>query len=165
MCCLKLSSCYSRLSPETALWDELVSIQLDRSQIEAILPHREPFLFVDAVSELEPGKRIVGELRVDESIRFLSRWDDATCLPPTLLVEAMAQVGAIAVLYIEENRGRTIFFRSIEDAEFHAPIALGQTVSIRAEARRMKARFGSMSVAAYVGESVVATGILSFALG
>ena len=141
-----------------------MTIQLDRKDIEAVLPHREPFLFVDAVSELEPGKRIAGELRVDDTIRFLSRRDDGVFLPPTLLVEAMAQVGAIAVLYPEENRGRTIFFRSIEDTEFNVPIALGQTVRFVAEARRMKARFGSMLVTAYVGDDVVATGVLSFAL-
>ena len=142
-----------------------MSIQLDRAEIEAILPHREPFLFVDSVSELEPGKRVVGEIRVDESIRFLSRRDDGAHLPPTLLVEAMAQVGAIGVLHGEDNRGRTIFFRAIEGAEFHAPIAHGQTVRIVAEARRMKARLGTMSVTAYVDDSVVATARLSFVLG
>jgi 3-hydroxyacyl-[acyl-carrier-protein] dehydratase len=141
-----------------------MNIQLDRNDIEGVLPHREPFLFVDAVSELEPGKRIVGELRVDDTIRFLSRRADGVFLPPTLLVEAMAQVGAIAVLYPDENRGRTIFFRSIEDTEFHERIALGQTVRFVAEARRIKARYGSMYVTANVDDTVVATGILSFAL-
>lgn len=142
-----------------------MSIKLNRTDIEGILPHRDPFLMVDSVSELDPGKRIVGELNVDESIRFLSRHLDPAQLPPTLLVESMAQLGAIAVLYIEDNRGRTIFFRSIEDAEFHEPVTVGQTVRIVAEARRMKARFGSMTVTAYVGDTTVATGVLSFALG
>ena len=107
----------------------------------------------------------MGELHVNESIRFLSRHTDPARLPPTLLVEAMAQVGAIAVLYIEDNRGRAIFFRAVENAEFHEHVALGQTVRIVAEARRMKARFGSMTVTAYVDDTVIATGILSFALG
>ena len=138
--------------------------KLDRKDIEAVLPHRDPFLFVDSVSELEPGKRIVGELKVDETIRFLSRRADGVFLPPTLLVEAMAQVGAIAVLYPEENRGRTIFFRAIEDTEFKVRVTLGQTVRFVAEARRMKSRFGSMNVTAYVSDTVVATGVLSFAL-
>jgi 3-hydroxyacyl-[acyl-carrier-protein] dehydratase len=137
----------------------------DSKDIEAILPHREPFVFVDAVTEVDPGRRVVGEFRVDDTVRFLSRRDEGVFLPGTVLVEAMAQIGAIGVLYPEANRGRAIFFRSIENMVFNERITLGQTVRIVAEARRMKARLGSMHVTAYVGDNVVATGMLSFALG
>ncbi len=138
---------------------------LDRSQIEAIIPHREPFLLVDSVIEIEPLKRIVGELHVDATIRFLSRRDAGVFLPSTVLAESMAQVGAILVLHPEENRGRTIYFRSIEKAEFDGHVRLGQTVRIEAEVRRTRARFGRLAVTAMVGDNVVAKGTMSFALG
>ena len=142
-----------------------MTTHLDRADIESILPHREPFLFVDSVIEIEDGKRIVGELRVDDAIRFLSRRDHGVFLPATVLAEAMAQVGAILVLHPEENRGRTIYFRAIEGAEFNDPVALGQTVRIEAEVRRMRARFGVLAVTAYVDDTVAAKAVMSFALG
>ncbi len=145
--------------------DKPVTTHLDRADIENILPHREPFLFVDSVIEIEDGKRIVGELGVNDAIRFLSRRDDGVFLPATVLAEAMAQVGAILVLHPEENRGRTIYFRAIEGAEFNDPVALGQTVRIEAEVRRMRARFGVLAVTAYVDGTVAAKGVMSFALG
>lgn len=142
-----------------------MTTHLDRADIEAILPHRAPFLFVDTVLEIEDGKHIVGELHVNEDIRFLSRRDDGVFLPATVLAEAMAQVGAILALHPEENRGRTIYFRAIEGAEFQDPVALGQTVRIEAEVRKMRARFGVLSVTAYVDDAVAAKAVMSFALG
>ena len=145
--------------------DKLVTTHLDRADIETILPHREPFLFVDAVLEIEDGKHIVGELHVDDAIRFLSRRDDGVFLPATVLAEAMAQVGAILALHPKENRGRTIYFRAIEGAEFKDPVALGQTVRIEAEVRKMRARFGVLSVTATVNDTIAAKAVMSFALG
>jgi 3-hydroxyacyl-[acyl-carrier-protein] dehydratase len=139
---------------------------LSRSQIEGILPHRPPFLFVDAVSEIVPGERIVGEFRVKETELFLTR-DGAgeSRLPPTILTEAMAQVGAILVLFPEENRGRTIYFRSIEEAEFRKPLLVGTTVRVEAKVKKLRSRFGSLEVEARAGDSLIARGVMSFALG
>lgn len=142
-----------------------MTTHLDRLQIESILPHRDPFLFVDTVIEIEPLKRIIGELRVSEKIRFLARRNNSVFLPSTLLAEAMAQVGAILVLHPDENRGRTIYFRSIEGAEFDGRVELGQTVRIEADVRRLRSRFGSLGVTAFVGDHVVAKAVMSFALG
>jgi len=142
-----------------------VTTHLDRADIETILPHREPFLFVDTVLEIETGKRIVGELHVKDTIRFLSRRNDGVFLPATVLAEAMAQVGAILVLHPKENRGRTIYFRAIEGAEFRDPVALDETVRIEAEVRKLRARFGVLSVTATVREAVAAKAVMSFALG
>lgn len=143
----------------------MVTTQLDRSDIEAILPHRDPFLFVDTVREIEPHHRIVGELHVDDTVRFVTRRHEGVVLPPTVLLEAMAQVGAILVLYPEENRGRPIFFRSVASAEFTGRVTLGQTIRIVAEVRRMRDRVGTLSVTSRVGDAVVATSLMSFALG
>lgn len=149
-----------------------MSETFDRVRIEAILPHREPFLFVDEVVAIEPERRIVGRWHVGESIGFLSAPDaeGRRHLPSTILAESMAQVGAILVLYSEKSREKTIYFRSIENARFERRIASGQTVCIEATIRRMRARFGSLDVGARLedaaGESdVIATGVMSFALG
>ncbi len=139
----------------------MTKTHLDRDAIKGILPHRDPFLFVDAVTEVEPGKRIVGELHADRSKFFFERTE---LVPSTLLTEAMAQVGAILVLYPEEHRGRKIFFRSIKACSFEAPIPIGSKVRIEAEVKKMRGRFGSLSVTAYLDDVVAATGIMSFAL-
>jgi 3-hydroxyacyl-[acyl-carrier-protein] dehydratase len=137
---------------------------LDRAQIESILPHRPPFLFVDSVEEIVPGRSIVGAFRVGETELFLARDGEDVYLPSTLLAEAMAQVGAILVLHPEENRGRTIYFRSIEDAEFHRRVPVGALVRVEGKVKKLRRRYGSLLVEAYVGGDLAATAIMSFAL-
>jgi 3-hydroxyacyl-[acyl-carrier-protein] dehydratase len=137
---------------------------LDRQEIQSILPHRKPFLFVESIQEIEPGKRILGELHVDPNELFLMR-DGEPYLPPTILAEAMAQVGAILVLYPEDNRGRTIYFRSIEQAEFTRRVEAGEVVLVEANVRKMRARFGSLDVTATVDGEPAASAVMSFALG
>lgn len=138
---------------------------LDREEIQAILPHRKPFLFVQSIQEIEPGKRILGELQVDPADLFLMREDVRPYLPSTILAEAMAQVGAILVLYPEDNRGRTIYFRAIDNAEFMRRITTGEVVRVEASVRKMRARFGSLDVTATVGGELAASAVMSFALG
>ena len=138
---------------------------LDREQIEAILPHRPPFLFVDRVTEIEEGKRIVGELDVDENLRYVASQPPPAHLPVSVLAEAMAQVGAILALYEERNRGKTIYFRAIDEAEFPMRVALGSVVRVEATVRKMRTRFGSLSVTATVNGALVGRGVMSFALG
>ena len=138
---------------------------LDRAQIQAILPHRAPFLFVDSISSIVPGERIVGEFLVTETERFLAREGDERYFPSTLLTEAMAQVGAILVLFPEENRGRTIYFRSIEEVEFSRRVPVGARVRVEAQIKKLRARFGSLKLEAFVEGKLAAKGVMSFALG
>jgi 3-hydroxyacyl-[acyl-carrier-protein] dehydratase len=138
---------------------------LDRAEIQRVLPHRPPFLFVDSISSIVPGERITGEFLVKETETFLARRGDGTYLPETLLTEAMAQVGAILVLYAEENRGRTIYFRSIEETQFTRPVEVGARIRVEAAIRKMRSRYGSLAVEAFVDGALVATGVMSFALG
>lgn len=137
---------------------------LDRAQIESIIPHRPPFLFVDSVERIVPGESIVGAFRVEEAELFLARDGRELYLPATLLAEAMAQVGAILVLHPEENRRRAIYFRSIEEAEFHRRVPVGALVRVEAKVKKLRARSGSLAVEAYVGSDLAAKGIMSFAL-
>jgi len=145
-----------------------MSQALNRSDIEGILPHRDPFLFVDEIVELVPGKRVVGRTRTPETGglgRGIS--SDTRHFPPTLLTEAMAQVGAILVLHAVENRGRTIYFRSIEQARFHRSVTAGATIRIEGDVRRMRGRMGTLEMKAFAEDqpdALVAEGVMSFAL-
>jgi 3-hydroxymyristoyl/3-hydroxydecanoyl-(acyl carrier protein) dehydratase len=138
---------------------------LDRPQIQAILPHRPPFLFVDSISAIVPGERVTGEFLVKETERFLARVGEERYFPPTLLTEAMAQIGAILVLFPEENRGRTIYFRSIEETEFARRVPVGARLRVEARIKKLRSRFGILAVEAFVENEVVAKGVMSFALG
>ena len=88
-----------------------LTLPLDYSAIQRILPHRYPFLLVDRITELEPDRRFVGIKNVSLNERFLSHQaGDGPALPPTILTEAVAQVGAILILSKPENREKLIFF-------------------------------------------------------
>jgi len=145
-----------------------VSRVLARSDIERILPHRDPFLFVDEIVELVPGKRIVGVVRIPETASILRGIPHhARRFPATLLIEAMAQVGAILVLYAQENRGRTIYFRAIEQARFHQDVQVGTTVRVTGDVRRLRGRLGTLAMKAFLADApdaCVAQGVMSFAL-
>jgi 3-hydroxymyristoyl/3-hydroxydecanoyl-(acyl carrier protein) dehydratase len=138
---------------------------LDRAQIQAILPHRPPFLFVDSISSIVPGERITGEFLVKETELFLAREGAERYFPSTLLAEAMAQIGAILVLFPEENRGRTIYFRSIDETEFSSRVPVGARLRVEARIKRLRSRFGILAVEAFVKGGLVARGVMSFALG
>jgi 3-hydroxyacyl-[acyl-carrier-protein] dehydratase len=138
---------------------------LDRTGIEGILPHRDPFLFVDEIVEIVPSEKIVGVVRVSDTGLFLYHDESGrSYLPQTILTEAMAQVGAVLVLQPEENRGRTIYFRSIEEATFHKKIPSGSTVRVEGVVRRLRGRLGSLKMNAFLDDELVAEGVMGFAL-
>src|ERR1051326_2048112 len=104
----------------------MTTLPLDYTAIERILPHRYPFLLVDRVTELEPDKRIVGIKNVSLNERYLSANNgDRPTLPPTILTEAVAQVGAILILSKPENREKLIFFMGTERGRFGHPVYPG----------------------------------------
>jgi 3-hydroxyacyl-[acyl-carrier-protein] dehydratase len=140
-------------------------LPLEYTAIEQILSHRYPFLFVDRVTEFEPDKRIVGIKNVSLSERFL--WHgpgDEPALPPTILTEAVAQVGAILILAKAENREKLIVFRGIEKVRFRRPVRPGDVVEIEAVVKRLRSRMGVLSGTARVGGAVVCSGTMTFAL-
>src|SRR4030095_5789288 len=93
---------------------DVLTLPLDCSAIERILPHRYPFLLVDRYTDLEPARRIVGIKNVSANERYLSNLaGERPAMPPTILTECVAQVGAILILSKPENRGRLILFRGI----------------------------------------------------
>jgi len=143
-----------------------LSLPLDYAAIERILPHRYPFLLVDRVTELEPDKRIVGIKNVSLNERYLWHGDhERPVLPPTILTEAIAQVGAIMILAKPENRGRTPFFAGIERVRYRRPVHPGDVVVIEAVVRRLRSRMGILHGVARVDGRVVVEGTMTFALG
>src|SRR5262245_11885816 len=120
-----------------------LTLPLDNAAIEQILPHRSPFLFVDRVTELELDKRIVGVKNVSLNERYLSNSGGGLpVLPPTILTEAIAQLGAILILAKPENRQRLPFFAGIERVRYRRPVHPGDVVIIVASVVCHSSRVG-----------------------
>jgi 3-hydroxyacyl-[acyl-carrier-protein] dehydratase len=145
---------------------DLVQLPMDYSAIEQILPHRYPFLLVDRITELEHDKRIVGIKNVSLNERYLSRQPgQPPTLPPTILTEVVAQVGAILILSKPENREMLPLFLGIERVRYRSPVYPGDVVEIEARVKRLRRRMGQLQGFARVNGRVVVSGTMTFALG
>jgi len=145
---------------------EPLTLPLDYAAIERILPHRYPFLLVDRITELEPDKRIVGIKNVSLNERCLMAGPRGrSVMPPTILTECVAQVGAILILSKPENREKLPFFAGIERVRFRRPVFAGDVVEIEARVKRLRSRMGQLSGYARVNGIVVLEGTMTFALG
>jgi 3-hydroxyacyl-[acyl-carrier-protein] dehydratase len=143
-----------------------LTLPLDYAAIERILPHRYPFLLVDRITEFVADKRIVGIKNVSLNERYLSREANGSpVLPPTILTEAIAQVGAIMILAKPENRQRLIFFSGIERVRYRRPVRPGDVVEIEAVVIRLRSRMGRLKGVARVDGQRIAEGTMTFALG
>ena len=143
-----------------------LTLPLDHAAIESILLHRFPFLLVDRITELEIDKRIVGIKNVSLNDRYLSHVaTGAPALPPTILTEAVAQVGAILILAKPENRQRLIYFMGIERVRYRRAVHPGDVVVIEAVVRRLRSRMGLLKGVARVDGKIVVDGTMTFALG
>src|SRR5262245_25624946 len=143
-----------------------LTLPLDHSAIERILLHRYPFLLVDRVTELEIDRRIVGIKNVSRNDHYLSRESSgASVFPPTLLTEAIAQVGAILILAKPENRQRLPLLAGIKRFRFRRPVLPGDVVEMEAVVVRLGSRMGVLEGAARVDGKVVADGMMTCALG
>ena len=143
-----------------------ITLPLDYAAIERILPHRYPFLLVDRITEFEPDKRIVGIKSVSMNERYLSHTaGQRPALPPTILTEAVAQVGAIMILAKPENREKLIYFMGIEKVRYRRPVYPGDSVVIEATVRRLRSRMGVLRGVARVNGKIVVEGTMTFALG
>ena len=136
-----------------------------REGIETILPHREPFLLIDEVMELEPGSRVVARKAVRADEWYLGgHFPGRPVMPGVLIVEAMAQTGAVAVLAQEENRGRIAFFAGIDDCRFKRVVEPGDQLELTCELERVRGSIGRGRAQARVAGELAARGTLTFAL-
>ena len=145
---------------------DTLTLPLDYSAIERILPHRYPFLLVDRIIELEPDKRIVGIKNVSLNERLLSSQPGGpSALPPTILTECVAQVGGILILSKPENRGKLVLFSSIKRVRFRRPVLAGDVVEIEARVKRLRRRMGVFEGFARVNGEVVVDGTMACMIG
>jgi len=137
---------------------------LGREEIEAILPHREPFLLIDEVVELEPG-RVVARKRVRPDEWYLrGHFPGRPVMPGVLIVEAMAQTGAVAVLSQEENRGRLALFAGIDDVRFKRIVEPGDELELECTLEKVRGPIGKGKATAKVDGKLAARGTLTFAV-
>ena len=141
------------------------TLPFGRDEIASILPHREPFLLLDSVSELVPGERVAAQYRVPEDgWWFAGHFPDRPVMPGVLIVEAMAQAGAVAALVEEQNRGKIAFFAGIDDCRFKRIVEPGDTLTLRCEIDQVRGPIGRGKATAHVGDELAARGTLTFAV-
>jgi 3-hydroxyacyl-[acyl-carrier-protein] dehydratase len=142
-----------------------LTLPLDHAAIERILPHRYPFLLVDRITEFEEDKRIVGIKNVSYNERYLWHGHEGTpVMPPTILTEAIAQVGAILILAKPENRQRLPLFAGIQKVRYRRPVHPGDVMEIEATVIRLRNRMGLLKGIARVNGTRVIDGTMTFAL-
>jgi 3-hydroxyacyl-[acyl-carrier-protein] dehydratase len=138
---------------------------LGRQEIEEILPHRDPFLLLDEVVELEPGVRVVARKMVRDDEWYLAgHFPGRPIMPGVLIVEAMAQTGAVAVLADEMNRGKLALFAGIDDVRFKRIVGPGDELELTCELERVRGPVGRGKATATVDGELAARGTLTFAV-
>lgn len=138
---------------------------LDIEAIKEILPHRYPFLLVDRIIELEPGRRAVGTKSVSFNEPFFQgHFPKVAIMPGVLLIEAMAQVGGVMMLSVAENRGKLAYIGSIEKARFRQPVVPGDLLVSETELLKSRGEMGKVRCIARVNDQVAAEAEIMFAL-
>ncbi len=138
---------------------------LDRDAIKAIIPHREPFLLVDEITDLVPGEQATGLLAVTEDAFWVpGHFPGHPVMPGVLIVEALAQVGAAALLALPHNAGKIGYFAGIDKVRFKRQVAPGDTLRLECRITKSRGPIGFGEAAAYVGDEIACSGELMFAI-
>lgn len=139
---------------------------LNIEQIKQILPHREPFLMVDRVDDLEPGVKATGVKAVSgNEWFFMGHFAEKKVMPGVLIVEAIAQMGGIALLSMEEMKGKLAFLGRIKNARFKEKVVPGDSLVLEASIEDVRESIGLGSGKAYVNGKLAASCELVFAIG
>ena len=138
---------------------------LDRAAIQAILPHRDPFLLVDRVIEHVPGVSAVGELDVVQTAFWVpGHFPEYAVMPGVLIIEALAQIGAVALLSVSENQGKLAFFAGIDKVRFKRQVVPGETLRLECAITKTRGPIGFGEARATVGGVLACSGELMFAI-
>lgn len=134
-------------------------------EIKEILPHRAPFLLVDKIIEMDPFKSATGIKNVTyNEPQFHGHFPDRAVMPGVLLLEAMAQVGGVCMLYPEEHRGKLPFFGAIDNVKFKRPVVPGDQVIMKAVVTKVRGNFGTVHAEAFVEDQLAVKADFTYAL-
>ena len=141
------------------------SRELDVNEIQKIIPHRYPFLFVDKIIDLVPGEKAIGikNVSINESF-FRGHFPGHPVMPGVLILEALAQVGGVLMLSRPENQGKLAYFMTIEAVKFRQPVHPGDQLRLEAEVIKIRSKTGQCRGRAYVGDKLVCEAEVKFAL-
>jgi 3-hydroxyacyl-[acyl-carrier-protein] dehydratase len=139
---------------------------MDINEIKAIIPHRYPFLLLDRVLELDPGKKVTCRKNVTANEEFFNgHFPQEPVMPGVLIIEALAQAGAVALLSMDEFKGKTAYFGGIDKAKFRQKVVPGDTLELVCEITKVKKVAGIGHGTAYVDGKKVAEADLTFMIG
>ena len=139
---------------------------MDIKEIMEIIPHRQPFLLIDRIEELEPGKRAMGKKCVTYNEPFFNgHFPQEPVMPGVLILEALAQTGAVAILSRPENKGKTVYFGGIDKAKFRKMVVPGDVLTLELEIVKQKGPVGVGTAKATVDGKLVAAAEMTFAVG
>ena len=139
---------------------------LSAKEIMDIIPHRQPFMLVDTIEEMEPGVRAVAKKCVSYNEPFFAgHFPEEPVMPGVLIIEALAQTGAVAILSVPENKGKTAYFAGINSAKFKRKVIPGDVLTLETEIVKIKGPIGVGKAKATVDGKVAAIAELIFAIG
>ena len=139
---------------------------MTKKDIENIIPHRDPFLLIDEILEIEPGKKIKGVKHVnEEEYYFKGHFPGNPIMPGVLQVETIAQAGAVAVLILPENKGKLVLFAGIDKARFKRMVKPGDELIIEVEIESFRRNIGKGKGRATVDGKLACAADIMFALG
>lgn len=139
---------------------------LNIKDIQKIIPHRYPFLLIDAVEEIEPGVSAIGYKNVTfNEYFFQGHFPEEPVMPGVLIIESMAQLGAVAILSTDKYKGKIAYFGGINKARFRKKVVPGDTLKLQIEIIKMKGPVGIGKAVATVKNEIVCEAELMFAIG
>lgn len=141
-------------------------MELNSNQIQEIIPHRYPFLLIDRVVELEPGVscKAIKNVSANE-MQFMGHFPQEHVMPGVLMVEALAQAGAVIILSLEENKGKIAYFAGIDKCKFKRKVIPGDTLTLEVEIIKQRGPIGYGKAVASVNGEVAVSAELKFAVG